>query len=108
MTKEAAAGMTVKEIARRYRVSPDKVRTWIARCELGAINTSSALCGKPRYVILPEHLTAFEQRRAGGPLPKPTRRRMRQVLVDYYPEDSRGIVIDYARLRPLAGAKRVE
>jgi hypothetical protein len=33
---------------------------------------------------------------------------MRQVLVDYYPEDSRGIVIDYARLRPLAGAKRVE
>src|SRR5262249_47322382 len=61
-----AAGLTVADVARRYRLSPDKVRAWIARGELAAINTSSALCGKPRWVILPDALGAFERPRAGG------------------------------------------
>jgi hypothetical protein len=60
-----AVGLTVKDVARRYRVSPDKVRLWIARGELVAINTTATLCGKPRWVILPEALAEFERRRAG-------------------------------------------
>ena len=37
--RDAAAGLTVADVARRYRVSPDKVRGWIARGELIAINS---------------------------------------------------------------------
>jgi excisionase family DNA binding protein len=81
------AGLTVREVAKRYRVSPDKVRDWIAHGELGAINTSSTLCGKPRFVILTDHLAAFEQRRAAGRPPKAPRRRSRKDWVDYYPDD---------------------
>jgi hypothetical protein len=77
-------GLTVAEVAGRYRVSPDKVRAWIARSELKAINTSATLCGKPRFVVLPEHLAAFEQRRAAAPPPRPPRRK-RTTMVDYYP-----------------------
>ena len=81
----ATAGLTVADVARRYRVSPDKVRSWIVKGELAAINTASALCGKPRYLITPEALADFERRRAAGPTPKPRRRRKRTNLVDYYP-----------------------
>jgi hypothetical protein len=80
------AGFTVRDVAKRYRVSPEKVRGWIARGELGAINTAAALCSKPRYVILPEHLAAFEQRRMAGPPPKPPRRRKRSEFIDYFPD----------------------
>jgi hypothetical protein len=78
-------GLTVADVAARYRVSPDKVRTWIGRGELAAINTAAALCGKPRWVITPDALIAFEKGRAGGPIPKPRRRRRQQDVVDYYP-----------------------
>jgi hypothetical protein len=57
-------------VARRYRVGEDKVRGWIARGELRAINTTSQLCGRPRWTIPAEALAAFEQRRAGSPLPR--------------------------------------
>jgi hypothetical protein len=73
-------------VARRYRVGPDKVRRWIGRGELAAVNTASALCGRPRWVVSPEALAEFERRRAGGPAPKPTRRRRRSAGVDYYPD----------------------
>jgi excisionase family DNA binding protein len=80
-----AAGMTVAEVARRYRVSPDKVRAWIARGELKAVNTAAALCGRPRFVVLPQHLAAFEQRRGAAPPPRPPRRKQ-TAKVDYYPD----------------------
>ncbi len=82
----AQRGLTVADVARRYRVSPDKVRAWIARGELRAINTASALCGKPRWVIPPDALAEFERRRAGGPPPNPTRKRKRTAQVDYFPD----------------------
>src|SRR5262249_33837745 len=66
-----AAGVTVSEFSRRYRVGEDKVRGWIDRGELRAINTATALCGRPRWVIPPEALMEFEQRRRGGPAEKP-------------------------------------
>jgi transposase len=65
----AAPGLTVRDVARRYRVSPDKVRGWIARGELPAVNTAAALCGKPRWVVTPDALASFERRRAGRPPP---------------------------------------
>jgi transposase len=81
-----AAGLTVRDVARRYRVSPDKVRAWIRRGELRAINTAMVLCGKPRWVVLPDALTEFERRRDAGPPPKPKRRARKSDLVDYFPD----------------------
>jgi hypothetical protein len=36
------AGLTVREFALRYRVGEDKVRGWITRGEVTAINTAAA------------------------------------------------------------------
>src|SRR5262245_4969728 len=81
---QPGAGLTVENLARRYRVSPDKIRGWIARGELRAINTAIAVCGKPRWVITPDALAAFEQKRLGGPTPKPQRRRRTPSVIDFY------------------------
>jgi transposase len=80
------AGLTVRDVARRYRVGEDKVRTWIRRGELKAINTAAALCGRPRWVVPADALGEFERRRAGGSPPKRPRRRRRRTVVDYYPD----------------------
>jgi excisionase family DNA binding protein len=53
-----AAGMTVREVARRYRVGEDKVRGWIQRGEMRAVNTAATLCGRPRWVVLPADLAS--------------------------------------------------
>jgi hypothetical protein len=82
----AAAGLTVKDLARRYRIGEDKVRTFIARGELKAINTAAVLCGRPRWVVPVEALAEFEQRRASGPPPKPRRRHRRTTAAVYYPD----------------------
>jgi excisionase family DNA binding protein len=79
-------GFTVRDVARRFRVSEDKVRAWIRRGELAAVNTSSALCGRPRWVISPDALAAFEARRAGGPPPAAPRRRRKPVRKDWFPD----------------------
>ncbi|MFL5242423.1 MAG: helix-turn-helix domain-containing protein [Gemmataceae bacterium] len=84
---EPTACLTVRDVARRYRVSEDKIRRWIASGELKAVNTAAALCGRPRWVIPVEALADFERRRCGGPVPKPQcRRRRRPNEIDYYPE----------------------
>lgn len=81
-----AAGLTVADVAARLRVGEDKVRRWIDKGELRAINTSAVLCARPRWVIPPEALAAFERARAGGPPPaKPRRQRRQTGQVDYYP-----------------------
>jgi transposase len=83
----APSGLTVADVARRYRVSPDKVRQWIKRGELSAINAATALCGKPRWVVPPESLVQFERRRRSEqPAPHTRRRRKRTGEVDYYPD----------------------
>jgi hypothetical protein len=81
-------GLTVADVARRYRVGEDKIRNWIASGQLRALNVASTLCGRRRWVVLPESLAEFEDQRAGGPPVKPApRRRRRAELVDYFPGD---------------------
>lgn len=80
------AGLTVAEVAARYRVGQDKVRGWIRSGELAAINTATVLCGRPRWVVTADALAAFERRRAGGAPQTKARRRKRSQLVDYYPD----------------------
>jgi hypothetical protein len=80
------AVFTVKALAARWKISPDKVRRWIARGELRAMNTSETQTGKPRWVVLPDEVARFEKGRQAAP-PKPARRRRKRTLaVDYYPD----------------------
>lgn len=86
MPADFPRGMTPRELARLLRVSPDRVRAMIQSGELGAVNTSRVRFGKPRYVILPMHLAAWEQSRRVTPPPARPRRRKRMQAVDYYPD----------------------
>jgi excisionase family DNA binding protein len=78
--------MTPRELAKLLRVSADRVRYWIRSGQLHAINVATARCGRPRFIILPPHLTEFERTRRAGPAPKPVRRRKRTCFVDYFPD----------------------
>jgi excisionase family DNA binding protein len=63
-------GYTTHEISGLLRVNVNKVREWIKAGELGALNT--AVSGRKRFIVLPEHLAAFQQARAvavQSPLP---------------------------------------
>ena len=80
------AGLTVRDVARRYRVGEDKVRAWIKRGELRAINTAAVLYGRPRWVVTHDAIAEFERRRVGGPPPQQPRRKKRTELVDYFPD----------------------
>jgi hypothetical protein len=83
---EQGRGFTVADVAARYRVSPDKVRAWIKKGELSAINTASSLSGRAQLRITPEALAAFERCRTASPPPKPQRRRRQSATKDYYPD----------------------
>jgi excisionase family DNA binding protein len=78
-------GYTPRELAKILRVGPDKVRALIHSGELGAINTATVRCGKPRFVVLPHHLAQFEQGRRISPAAKPTPRpKRRRDMIDYF------------------------
>jgi hypothetical protein len=78
--------LTVLDLARRWRVSPDKIRRFITTGQLSAINVASTACGKPRWIVLPDAVAAFEQRRSAAP-PRPARRKRKQgTAIDYYPD----------------------
>ncbi len=69
------SGCTPSELARRYGVSPDKVLAWIRAGELRAVNVATRCTGRPRYVILPEAISAFEAARSVAPPPRVARKR---------------------------------
>ncbi len=82
------SGLTVADVALRYRVSAERVRNWIRKGEIFAINTADAKCSKPRYVIPPESLVQFERGRSAAEPPKPTRRKKQRTGdIDFYPGD---------------------
>jgi hypothetical protein len=81
------AGLTVAAFARRYRIGEGKVLGWIRSGELRAINTASSLAGRPRWLIPPEAITAFEAKRAGGPSPATAKQRRRRTSgIDFFPD----------------------
>jgi excisionase family DNA binding protein len=80
------SGFTVADVAKRFRVGRDKVRTWIKRGELTAVNTSNRRCRRPRFVILPDALNAFERSRSTAPVPKKVRARKQQHQIDFFPD----------------------
>jgi hypothetical protein len=80
----AERGLTPNEFAAAYRIGPDRVRGMILRGQLGAVNVAPP-GSRPRYVILPRHVQAWEhEHRAARPAPAPRKRRRRQE-VDFFP-----------------------
>jgi excisionase family DNA binding protein len=83
---------TVKEVAKRYRVSPTTVLQWIADGALKALRTNRRLQpGKVHYRITQAHLDSFEQARTCGtptpPTPRTPRRKQEPIgTTKYYPE----------------------
>lgn len=80
------SGLTVADVARRYRVGEDRVRRWITSGQLRAVNTSDARCARPRYVVPPEALLEFELGRSVATPPKAKRPKRRPGAVDYFPD----------------------
>jgi hypothetical protein len=78
-----ARGLTITDVARRYRVKRGKVLGWIRSGQLQAINTADPL-SRPRHVVMPAALEAFEQRHASTPAKPPPRRKKRTAEIDYF------------------------
>jgi hypothetical protein len=78
-------GYSVADLARRWRISPDKVHTFLRRGELIGVNVASNLSGRPQWRITQESVDLFERRRSSAPTPKPVRRKRVSQIVDYYP-----------------------
>jgi transposase len=80
--------LTPPQIAKRYRVSPEKVLGWIRRGELRAINIAMNPHGKrPRWIITAEALADFEQARSSRPAPRPsprTRRSASENVIQFF------------------------
>jgi hypothetical protein len=69
--------MTPPELARMWRISPDKVLAWIHSGELRATNMAARLGGRARYRIDWTDAVEFEERRAVQPPAKTPRRRQK-------------------------------
>jgi len=86
LTSLPAAGVTVPELAKLLRVGQDKIRGWIKKGMLGAVNTASEECGTKRFVIMPWHLAEWEKRRNAGPAPKQVKSKKQTTRIDHYPD----------------------
>jgi hypothetical protein len=85
--READDGLTVREFARRYRVSKSKVLAWIKRGELLGVNMTDRRSQRPRFVIPAAAITEFERARAGHQSAKPApQRRRAPVGKDFFPD----------------------
>ncbi len=73
------------QLAKRYRVSVDKVVRWILAGELAAMNLATRPGGRPRYKITQDAVAAFELRRSVvPPRPSPHRRKRPTAGVKEY------------------------
>ena len=74
--------LTPPELARRWRVKPERVIVWIKSGELRAFDVSSRPGeGRPRYRIPIDAVHEFERRRAAVPIKSSPRRRRRSARV---------------------------
>jgi len=77
--------LTPPEVAKRMRVSPDKVRQWIANGELPATNVASAEASRARWIIARADLEQFQRsRRPAQPAAPITRRRRKDPEAKEY------------------------
>jgi hypothetical protein len=87
---DPAHGMTVGQVAKYLRLGEDRIRAMIRSGELAAIDTSYPSAAKRRYVVLPEDLRKWiERRRAAEPKRAPRRRpaATRAGKKDRFPDD---------------------
>lgn len=77
---------TPPRLAKRYSIKPSKVLGWIRSGELEAINISAKPGQRPRWVVTPEALVAFESRRSSSLTVKsdPIRRRKDRRVTEYF------------------------
>ena len=69
--RHADRALTVPEVAKFLRVSPDKVLSWIRSGRLRGYNIAERENGRPKYRVNPDDLDAFTQNRAvTQPAPK--------------------------------------
>jgi hypothetical protein len=88
-TPSPQRGMTPAEAGRYLHVSPDFIRDEIRAGRMGAIDTSRCRLRRPRYVILPHHLEAWERLRAATATAKteaPKQRKRNKAVIDFYPD----------------------
>jgi hypothetical protein len=109
MPVEIAAGLTVADVAKRYRLSPDRFRGWIRRGELRAVNSRDCRAAGPSWVVPPDALAEFELGRAAAtvpPKPPPDAKEdfasgllpgLDRVIVGYYPEAKEDGLSSFAR-----------
>lgn len=77
--------LTPPQIARRWGVKAEKVRTLIKAGELRAIDLATKRGGRPRYRVHEADLLVFERRREVRPLPKTQRRkRARADVIEFF------------------------
>jgi transposase len=62
-------------LAKQIGVDASKVRNWIERGELLAVNTATVVGGRPRWRIRPEDLAEFVRKRQSSAAPLPNRKR---------------------------------
>jgi hypothetical protein len=84
-TRPAPSGYSVADLARRWKIGEDKVRAFLRKGELVAVNVATNLSGRQQWRISPESVEHFERRRSSAPPPTPQRRRRRAGAIDYYP-----------------------
>src|SRR5947209_3307408 len=64
-------GLTVPKFAKLFCIGETKVIGWIRAGKLRAVNVATDLCGRPRFVILPDAVAEFQrQRDPTGPQPE--------------------------------------
>jgi hypothetical protein len=59
--------LTPPAYARQLGVKPEKIRLWILRGELRAVNVAENIGGRPCWKIPPDAIEEFEARRAAKP-----------------------------------------
>ena len=70
------------QVAARWGVKADKVIALIGKGELKAVNVALNAAGRPRWKIFVDEVRRFEDARSNrAPVPKPQRRRRREVAV---------------------------
>jgi len=82
-TAPACPYLTPPEVAKLLRVRIDKVRGWIRRGELAAVDVSETIGGRPRYRIARDDLDAFLRRRQVTTPPVTVRGRRQPAIKQY-------------------------